>query len=205
MDELAIKLGMDPVQLRLLNEPSLDEGWGLPFSSRHFQECMTVGADRFGWAKRDAKIGSMKRDGLTLGWGMAACSWLAARFDCTASVELRDDGTVRVASAVQDIGTGTYTAMAQITAEMLGVDVEKVEVALGDTNLPAGPLSGGSMLTSSLISADQPGDRCGGRQAHRSCRIQQRQVLQRCQADRSAIQQRTDRSPGRRLIVTQVR
>ena len=152
MDELATKLGMDPVQLRLLNEPDLDEGLGLPFSSRHFKECMTVGADRFGWAKRDAKIGSMKRDSLTLGWGMAACSWLAARFDCTASVELRRDGTVRVASAVQDIGTGTYTAMAQITAELLGVDMEKVEVALGDTNLPAGPLSGGSMLTSSLIS-----------------------------------------------------
>lgn len=152
MDELAIKLGMDPVQLRLLNEPDLDEGLGLPFSSRHFKECMTVGADKFGWAKRDAKIGSMKRDGLTLGWGMAACSWLAARFDCTASVELRQDGTVRVASAVQDIGTGTYTVMAQITAELLGMEIEKVDVALGDTNLPAGPLSGGSMLTSSLIS-----------------------------------------------------
>jgi xanthine dehydrogenase YagR molybdenum-binding subunit len=151
MDELAIKLGMDPVQLRLRNEPSLDEGSGLPFTSRHFQECMTVGADRFGWAKRDAKVGAMKRDGLTLGWGMAACSWLAARFDCTASVELRDDGTVRVSSAVQDIGTGTYTAMAQMAAEMLGVEVDKVEVLLGDTDLPAGPLSGGSMLTSSLV------------------------------------------------------
>jgi xanthine dehydrogenase YagR molybdenum-binding subunit len=151
MDELAIKLGMDPVQLRLLNEPSLDEGSGLPFTSRHFQECMRVGADRFGWAKRDAKVGSIKRDGLTLGWGMAACSWLAARFDCTASVELRDDGTVRVSSAVQDIGTGTYTVMAQMAAEMLGVEVDKVEVLLGDTDLPAGPLSGGSMLTSSLV------------------------------------------------------
>lgn len=151
MDELAIKLGMDPVQLRLLNEPSLDEGSGLPFSSRHFKECMTVGAEKFGWSKRDAKIGSMKRDGMTLGWGMAACSWIAARFDCTASIELRNDGTVRVASAVQDIGTGTYTVMAQMAAEMLGVDVNKVEVMLGDTDLPPGPLSGGSMLTSSLV------------------------------------------------------
>ena len=151
VDELAVKLGMDPVQLRLLNEPSLDEGSGLPFSSRHFKECMTVGADRFGWAKRDAKIGSMQRDGMTLGWGMAACSWLAARFDCTAAIELRDDGTVRVSSAVQDIGTGTYTAMAQMAAEMLGVDIDKVEVLLGDTDLPPGPLSGGSMLTSSLV------------------------------------------------------
>lgn len=151
MDELAIKLGMDPVQLRLMNEPSVDEGYGLPFSSRHFQECMTLGAAKFGWSKRDPKVGSMQRDGLTLGWGMAACSWLAAMFDCTASVELRDDGTVRVASAVQDIGTGTYTVMAQMAAEMLGIEVEKVEVALGDTDLPPGPLSGGSMLTASLV------------------------------------------------------
>src|SRR5262249_4795584 len=130
---------------------SIDEGLGLPFSSRHFKECVTLGAEKFGWSKRDAKVGSMQRDGLTLGWGMAACSWLAARFDCSASVELRDDGTVRVASAVQDIGTGTYTVMAQMAAEMLGVGVEKVEVVLGDTRLPPGPLSGGSMMTASLV------------------------------------------------------
>ena len=151
MDELATQLGMDPVQLRLLNEPSLDEGLGLPFSSRHLKECLALGAAKFGWSKRDPKVGAMKRDGVTIGWGVAACSWLAARFDCTASVELRDNGTARVASAVQDIGTGTYTAMAQITAEMLGIEVDKVEVALGDTDLTPGPLSGGSMLTASLV------------------------------------------------------
>jgi xanthine dehydrogenase YagR molybdenum-binding subunit len=151
MDELAVKLGMDPVQLRLMNEPSIDEGSGLPFSSRHFQECMTLGAAKFDWSKRNPKIGSMQRDGMTLGWGMAACSWLAAMFDCTASVELRDDGTAVVASAVQDIGTGTYTVMAQMVAENLGIAVEQVEVMLGDTDLPPGPLSGGSMLTASLV------------------------------------------------------
>lgn len=151
MDELAIKLGMDPVQLRMLNEPAVDEGYGLPFTSRHFQECMTLGAQKFGWSRRDPRVGAMQRDGLTLGWGMAACSWLAQRFDCTASIELRDDGTARVASAVQDIGTGTYTAMAQMAAELVGIEVEKVEVALGDSDLPPGPVSGGSMLTSSLV------------------------------------------------------
>jgi xanthine dehydrogenase YagR molybdenum-binding subunit len=93
----------------------------------------------------------MAQDGVTLGWGMAACSWIAARFDCTVSIELRADGTVRVASAVQDIGTGTYTVMAQMTAELLGIAVDRVEVALGDTTLPPGPLSGGSMLTASLV------------------------------------------------------
>jgi xanthine dehydrogenase YagR molybdenum-binding subunit len=151
MDELAAKLGMDPVELHLLNEPVLDEGLGVPFSSRHLKECLTLGAEKFGWSKRDPKVGSMKRDGKTLGWGMAACSWIAARFDCSASVELRDDGTVRVASASQDIGTGTYTVMAQMVAETLGIDVERVEVAIGDSSLPSGAISGGSMLTASLI------------------------------------------------------
>jgi xanthine dehydrogenase YagR molybdenum-binding subunit len=151
MDELAVKLGIDPVELHLINEPELDEGLGVPFSSRHLKECLTLGAEKFGWSKRDAKVGAMRRDGKTLGWGMASCSWIAARFDCSASVELRGDGTVRVASASQDIGTGTYTVMAQMVAEMLGIAVERVEVVIGDSSLPSGALSGGSMLTASLV------------------------------------------------------
>ncbi len=151
MDELAVKLGMDPLQLHLLNEPRLDEGLGVPFSSRHLKECLTLGAEKFGWSNRDPHVGAMKRDGMILGWGMAACSWLAARLDCSVSVELRQDGTARVASASQDIGTGTYTVMAQMAAEMLGIAVERVEVEIGDTKLPPGAVSGGSMLTASLV------------------------------------------------------
>jgi xanthine dehydrogenase YagR molybdenum-binding subunit len=151
MDELAVKLGMDPVELHLINEPQLDEGLGLPFSSRHLKECLSLGAEKFGWSKRTRQVASMKRDGMTIGWGMAACSWLAARFNCSASIELRRDGTVRVASASQDIGTGTYTAMAQMAAETLGIAIERVEVVIGDSSLPAGALSGGSMLTASLV------------------------------------------------------
>jgi xanthine dehydrogenase YagR molybdenum-binding subunit len=151
MDELAVKLGIDPVELHLINEPRLDEGLGVPFSSRHLKECLTLGAEKFGWPHRNPQVGAMKRDGMTLGWGMATCSWLAARLDCSVSVELRDDGTVRVASASQDIGTGTYTVMAQMAAEMLGIAVERVEVAIGDSNLPEGAVSGGSMLTASLV------------------------------------------------------
>jgi xanthine dehydrogenase YagR molybdenum-binding subunit len=151
MDELAVKLGMDPIALHLINEPQLDEGLGVPFSSRHLKECLTLGAETFGWSKRTPQVASMKRDGMTLGWGMAACSWLAARFDCTASIELRNNGTVRVASASQDIGTGTYTVMAQLVAETLGIAIERVEVVIGDSSLPSGALSGGSMLTASLI------------------------------------------------------
>jgi xanthine dehydrogenase YagR molybdenum-binding subunit len=153
MDELAIAIKMDPVELRLLNEPKIDEGKGVPFSSRHQVECLKTGAERFGWSKRTPQVGSMKRDGLTLGWGMAACSWMAQRIPCTATVALREDGTARVACGTQDIGTGTYTILAQIVAERLGIAIEKVEVVLGDTSLPVGPVSGGSMVTGSVIPA----------------------------------------------------
>ena len=153
MNELAHELGMDPVQLRILNEPKIDEGQGLPFSSRHMLECLQVGAEKFGWSKRNPAIGSMKHDGLTLGWGVAGCSWVAARFPAAAYVQLRDDGSCRVASATQDIGTGTYTNLAQLASARTGVPLDKVEAALGDTAFPEGPLSGGSMATPSLVNA----------------------------------------------------
>jgi len=153
MDELALKLGIDPVALRLANEPQIDEGLKLPFSSRHLKECLSLGAEKFGWSKRDPRVGSMKRGGLTLGWGMAGCSWQAARFPCAASVELRDDGTARVSCATQDIGTGTYTILAQLAGERLGLPLDKVEALLGDTRLPPGPLSGGSGATAAVVPA----------------------------------------------------
>ena len=153
MNELADQLKIDPVQLRVVNEPKIDESLGLPFSSRHLLECLDLGKEKFGWSKRTPEVGSMKRNGLTLGWGMAGCTWFSARFPAEASVHLRDDGTVRVACGTQDIGTGTYTNLAQVAAETAGVPVDKVEVALGDTVLPPGPISGGSLATSSVIPA----------------------------------------------------
>ena len=153
MNELAGQLKMDPVQLRRLNEPKIDEGLGVPFSSRHFLECLDLGVEKFGWSKRNPEVGSMKQNGLTLGWGMAGCAWVAARFPAEASIELRDDGTVRVASGTQDIGTGTYTILAQLAAQKTGVALDKIEVALGDTSLPEGPISGGSMVTGSMVPA----------------------------------------------------
>ena len=153
LNELADQLKIDPVKLRVLNEPKIDEEKGLPFSSRHLLECLELGATRFGWSKRTPEVGSMKRDGLTLGWGMAGCSWLAERFLAEASVQLRDDGTARVACATQDIGTGTYTILAQLASQKTGVPLDKVEVALGDSSLPPGPLSGGSMATGSVVPA----------------------------------------------------
>jgi xanthine dehydrogenase YagR molybdenum-binding subunit len=153
MNEMAERLKMDPVQFRILNEPKLDESLKLPFSSRHYVECLTLGAERFGWSKRNPTVGSMKRDGLTLGWGMAGAAWIAGRFAAEASIQLRDDGTVRVACATQDIGTGTYTILAQLASEKTGVPLDKIEVELGDSALPDGPISGGSLATSSVIPA----------------------------------------------------
>jgi xanthine dehydrogenase YagR molybdenum-binding subunit len=153
INELADQLKIDPVKLRVLNEPKIDESLGVPFSSRHLLECFQLGAEKFGWSSRTPEVGSMKRDGLTLGWGMAGCAWVAARFPAEASVQLRDDGTARVACGTQDIGTGTYTILAQLASQKTGVPLDKIEVVLGDTSLPAGPISGGSMVTGSVVPA----------------------------------------------------
>jgi xanthine dehydrogenase YagR molybdenum-binding subunit len=155
MDELAVKLEIDPVELRLKNEPALDESLGIPFSSRHLKECLTTGAEKFGWSRRTPEVGSMKGEGkhagLTLGWGVAACSWIAARSDVESSVELRQDGTARVACGTQDIGGGTYTVIAQMVSHVTGIPVNKVDVVLGDSRLPSGPISGGSWVTASMV------------------------------------------------------
>ncbi len=153
IDELAIKLNIDPVKLRLINEPQKDEGLNLPFSSRHMVECLNVGAEKFGWSRRTPQVGSMKKDGLILGWGVAGCSWIAERMGAEATVDLRDDGTARVSSATQDIGTGTYTVLSQIVSEKTGIPHDKIEVVLGDSALPPGAISGGSWATASSIPA----------------------------------------------------
>src|SRR5437868_8716683 len=92
MNELADQLKIEPVRLRILNEPKIDESLGVPFSSRHLLECFELGAQKFGWSKRSPEVGSMKRDGLTLGWRMAGCSWMAARFAAEANIQLREIG-----------------------------------------------------------------------------------------------------------------
>jgi xanthine dehydrogenase YagR molybdenum-binding subunit len=157
VDELAIELTMDPIQFRLLNEPAKDEGLNLPFSSRHFVECLNVGAEKFGWSKRNPAVGSMKgtgeQAGLTLGWGVAGCSWIAERTEAQATVQLLANGTARISSATQDIGTGTYTVLSNVVAERTGIPNDRIEVVLGDTDLAPGPISGGSWATASVIPA----------------------------------------------------
>lgn len=153
MDELAIALKMDPVDLRLANDTLTDESKDIPFSSRHLKECLTTGAEKFNWSRRNPEVGSMRDGDTILGWGMAACTWMAARWPSQASVMFNADGTVRVASSTQDIGTGTYTVLAQMASQLTGVDISKVKVVIGDSDLPPGPMSGGSMATGSLVPA----------------------------------------------------
>jgi len=151
MDELAIKLNMDPVQLRLGLDTLTDEESGKPFSSRHLKECLQLGSEKFGWSKRTPKVGSMRDGDLILGWGVACASWGAGRGPSQCSVALLPDSTARVSSATQDIGTGTYTVIAQVVSDKIGIPINKVDVILGDSSLPPGPMSGGSTATASVL------------------------------------------------------
>jgi xanthine dehydrogenase YagR molybdenum-binding subunit len=153
MNELAWELKIDPVQLRLINDAKKDESNNSEFSSRHLAECLQVGAKKFGWERRTPAIGSMRRDGKILGWGMGAASWVALRLPCTASVEFCANGRLCVRCATQDIGTGTYTVFAQMLSGKTGVPFDRIDVILGDSALPDGPMSGGSMVTGSVLNA----------------------------------------------------
>lgn len=154
MNELADALKMDPLQIRLLNDADKDESENnKPFSSRHFKECFTTGAKKFGWNKRNPAIGSMRRDGKIVGWGLAGASWVAMRLPCTATVEFCSNGRICVRCATQDIGTGTYTVFAQVLHEKTGIPLARIDVILGDSTLPSGPMSGGSMVTGSVLNA----------------------------------------------------
>src|ERR1700760_621856 len=153
MDELAIKLKKDHEELRLGLDTLTDEEKNKPFSSRHLKECLQVGAERFGWARRTPEVGSMRKGDLILGWGVAAASWGAGRGVCEASVNLRNDGTALVFCGTQDIGTGSYTVIAQIVSDKIGIPVDKVNVVIGSSSLPPGPTSGGSTATATFIPA----------------------------------------------------
>ena len=153
MDELALALKMDPVQLRLNNDTLTDESTGHPFSSRHYKECLELGAEKFGWAKRTPGVGSMKKGNVTLGWGVAGASWGAFRGPAQATVSLLDDGTVRVSCGTQDVGTGTYTVFAQIVSDRTGIPIDRIRVILGDSSLVPGPTCGGSTATATVLPA----------------------------------------------------
>src|ERR1700728_97327 len=155
MDELAVKLNLDPLELRLRNYAEQDESFtpNRPFSSKHLRECYQIGAEKFGWSKRTPQVGSMKQGDEILGWGMATATWHAGRGSATVRVRLNADGTARATCATQDIGTGTYTIFAQVVSEKTGIPIDKIDVVLGDTSLPDGPTSGGSTVTATVLPA----------------------------------------------------
>ena len=151
VDELAIKLNKDPVELRLSLDTLIDEEANKPFSSRHLKECLQLGAKKFDWTRRTPEVGSMRKGDLILGWGVAGGSRSAHRNPGQAMASFRSNGTARISSATQDIGTGTYTVMAQVVSDKTGIPMDKIEVVAGSTSLPPGPNSGGSTATASIL------------------------------------------------------
>ena len=150
MDELAVKLKMDPVQLRLANYAEKDLGEDKPFSSKHLRECYMQAADRFGWAKRNPEPGSTREGNKLIGWGMATATYPANRSAAQAVVRILPNGRAFVGCGSQDLGTGTYTIMAQTAADALGMDPRLVDAKLGDSTLPKAPVSGGSQSAASI-------------------------------------------------------
>ncbi len=155
LDELANRLQMDPLDLRLKNYAERDEDKNLPWSSKRLRDCYQQGADRFGWSKRPREARSM-RDGHTLiGWGMATAVYPARRSPASAKARCYPDGRFVVVAGTQELGGGTYTIMTQIAADALGVPVSKVMFQLGDTRFPETPVSGGSQTAATAGTALQ--------------------------------------------------
>jgi xanthine dehydrogenase YagR molybdenum-binding subunit len=155
MDELAVVLNLDPIELRLRNEPERDEFKNLPFSTRSTRECYRLAAERFGWNRRSPQPRSMRDGRWLIGWGMASATYPMNYAPASARARLLPDGTAEVTSASSDMGPGTWTSMTQVAAETLGLPIERVKFNLGDTRLPRAPVHGGSMTMASVGSAVQ--------------------------------------------------
>ncbi|HEX3498245.1 MAG TPA: xanthine dehydrogenase family protein molybdopterin-binding subunit [Stellaceae bacterium] len=153
LDELAHALGIDPLELRLRNFADHDQHTGLPWSSNGLLECYRVAARSFGWEKRPREIAALRDGRHRLGWGMASACYPVYRMASEAAVRVAPDGSVKVRCGTQDMGTGTYTVLAQLAASILGIPLARVAVELGDTTLPEGPYSGGSIATASFTPA----------------------------------------------------
>jgi xanthine dehydrogenase YagR molybdenum-binding subunit len=157
MDELAGDLGIDPIELRLRNEPGSDESTGLPFSSRRLRDCYTAGAREFGWERRIPRPRSITDGDWLIGTGMAAAIYGSPRATAQAHVRVNADGTALIQAASSDMGPGTYTSMSQVGADALGLTMGTVEFRLGDSVMPPTPPHGGSMTMASVGSAVQTG------------------------------------------------
>ncbi|WP_285445646.1 xanthine dehydrogenase family protein molybdopterin-binding subunit [Xanthomonas sp. fls2-241-TYG-148] len=153
MDELSYEIGMDPLALRLKNYAEVNPADDKPYSSKALRECYEQGAERFGWAQRPLQPRARKEGREWVGWGMATGQWDAMQMFARAHAVLHADGRLVVSSAASDIGTGTYTVMAMIAAEALGLPMEQVTFQLGDSTLPVAPIEGGSSHVTTIGSA----------------------------------------------------
>jgi xanthine dehydrogenase YagR molybdenum-binding subunit len=153
MDELAVKLDMDPIELRLKNYSEFYPGRNVPYSSKTLSEAYRLGAERFGWSRRDPKPGSTKNDDWLVGMGMATAVYPAHRSRSSAKVRLQADGTAQVSLATEDLGTGMWTVVAIVGAQCLGLPIARIRPEIGDSGLPPAPVAGGSQSTASVSPA----------------------------------------------------
>ena len=153
MDELAVALKLDPIELRLKCYSDRDQSEDLPYTSKQLRECYARGAETFGWSRRNPAPRSM-RDGKDLvGWGMATGVWEALQMPVAVRIVLTSNGHAEVSCAASDIGTGTYTIVAQVAADALGLPIENISVRLADSTLPQAPVEGGSWMAASSTHA----------------------------------------------------
>jgi xanthine dehydrogenase YagR molybdenum-binding subunit len=153
MDELAHEMKIDPLELRLRNYAEKDPESGKPWSSKKLRECYTSAAEKFGWSRRNSKAGSTRDGNQLIGWGMATATYPANRMAAKATIAISPDGSALVQCGTQDIGTGTYTIIAQVACDVIGIPIARIKVEIGDSALPEAPVSGGSMSAASVTPA----------------------------------------------------
>ena len=150
IDELAVELNMDPLAFRLRNYAEQDPHENKPFASKALRECYRQGAEAFGWSRRASQPRMMRDGNVLIGWGMATATYPTHRMPASVYVRLGANGSALIRVGTQDLGTGTYTVMSQIAADALGVAVDQIQFALGDSDFPHAPVSGGSMTVASV-------------------------------------------------------
>jgi xanthine dehydrogenase YagR molybdenum-binding subunit len=153
MDELAVALKLDPMELRLRCYSDRDQNEDVPYTSKALRECYRQGAEAFGWNRRKAEPRSMRDGSELVGWGMATGVWEALQMPTAARIVLSANGHAEISCAASDIGTGTYTILAQVAADTLGLPIENISIKLGDSTLPQAPVEGGSWMAASASHA----------------------------------------------------
>ena len=153
MDEMALKLGLDPIEFRRVNDTMMSPIGNKPYSSRSLMQCYDQAAEAFGWKQRNPQIGSMRDGEWLVGWGCATALYPTHIGPAAARVRLMPNGDVRVQIAAHEIGNGVYTVLGQMAAERLGIELSSVTVEVGDSRLPPAPVAGGSNTTASSCSA----------------------------------------------------